>query len=278
MAKNSIELIDVIKEYSTGHSGKKCALKNINLTIRQGEYVGLIGMNGSGKTTLARLINGLIQPTSGKVYVNGLDTADRRALTRIRRQVGMVFQNPDNQIISSIVEEDIAFGPENLRLPPDEVKERIDWALQATGLAELRHHAPYLLSGGQKQKIAIASALAMQPACLVLDEPTSMLDQHGRQDLLLNLKELNEKHGITIILISHNMEDVIHADRLIVLAEGTVCLEGAPWEVFTSEENLIKTGLKPPEIVQMANSLRKRGYAIDKKIISTQQMVEYICR
>jgi len=278
MVKNIIELVDVTKEYSTGQSGKKCALKNINLAVRQGEYVGLIGMNGSGKSTLARLINGLIQPTAGKVYVNGLDTADRSSLTEIRRLVGMVFQNPDNQIISSIVEEDVAFGPENLRLPPAEVKERIDWALRAVGLAELRHHAPYLLSGGQKQKVTIASALAMRPACLVLDEPTSMLDPRGRQELIIKLKELNEKHGITIILISHNMEDVVHAERLIVLDEGAVRLEGAPWEVFTSEENLIGTGLKPPEIVQLANGLRKRGYAVDKKIISMQQMVEYICR
>lgn len=275
---NIIELIDVSKEYNTGHSGKKRALKNINLTIRQGEYVGLIGMNGSGKTTLARLINGLIQPTAGKVYVKGLDTADRSSLNEIRHLVGMVFQNPDNQIISSIVEEDIAFGPENLRLPPSEVKERIDWALQAVGLAELRHHAPYLLSGGQKQKVTIASALAMRPACLVLDEPTSMLDPRGREELIINLKELNEKHGITIILISHNMEDVVDAQRLIVLDDGAVCLEGAPCEVFTSEEYLISTGLKPPEIVQLANGLRKRGHAIDKKIISMQQMVEYICQ
>lgn len=278
MAENSIELINVTKEYSISHSSKKCALKNVSLTIRQGEYVGLIGRNGSGKTTLARLINGLIQPTAGKVYVNGLDTADRSALTEIRRLVGMVFQNPDNQIISSIVEEDVAFGPENLKLPPAEIKERIDWALQAVGLADLRHHAPYLFSGGQKQKVAIASALAMRPACLVLDEPTSMLDPRGRQELLTNLKELNEKYGITIILISHNMEDVVHAERLIVLNEGAVCLEGAPWEIFTSEESLNDTGLRPPEIVQLANSLRKRGHAIDRKITSMQQMVEYLCR
>jgi len=278
MAKNSIELINVTKEYSTGHSYKKCALKDINLTIRQGEYIGLIGMNGSGKSTLARLINGLIQPTSGKVLVNGLDTAARGSLIEIRRLVGMVFQNPDNQIISSIVEEDIAFGPENLKLPPAEVKERIDWALQAVGLTELRHHAPYLLSGGQKQKVAIASALAMRPSHLILDEPTSMLDPRGSQELIKNLKELNEKHGITIILISHHMEDVAHAERLIVLDQGSVCLEGAPWEVFTSEENLADTGLNPPEIVQLANSLRKRGHAIDKEIINMQQMVEYICR
>ncbi len=278
MAENSIELINVTKEYSAGHAYKKCALKDINLTIRQGEYIGLIGMNGSGKSTLARLINGLIQPTAGKVFVNGLDTADRGSLIEIRRLVGMVFQNPDNQIISSIVEEDIAFGPENLKLSSAEVKERIDWALQAVGLAELRHHAPYLLSGGQKQKVAIASALAMRPAHLILDEPTSMLDPCGRQELIINLKELNEKHGITIILISHHMEDVAQAERLIVLDQGSVSLEGAPWEVFTSIKNLSDTGLNPPEIVHLANSLRKRGYLIDKRIINMQQMVEYICR
>lgn len=278
MVKNSIELINVTKEYSAGHSFKKTALKDINLTIRQGEYIGLIGMNGSGKSTLARLINGLIRPTAGKVLVNGLDTADRGSLTEIRRLVGMVFQNPDNQIISSIVEEDVAFGPENLKLPLAEVKERIDWALQAVGLAELRQHAPHLLSGGQKQKVAIASALAMRPAHLILDEPTSMLDLRGRQELINNLKELNEEHGITIILISHHMEDIAHAERLIVLEQGSLCLEGAPWEVFTSKKNLSATGLNPPEIVQLADSLRKRGHAIDERIINMQQMVEYICR
>lgn len=278
MTKNSIELRNVTKVYSAGHSFKKTALKDISLTIRQGEYIGLVGMNGSGKSTFARLINGLIRPTEGKVYVNGLDTADRSSLTEIRRLVGLVFQNPDNQIISSIVEEDIAFGPENLKLPFAEVKERIDWALQAVGLAELRHHAPHLLSGGQKQKVAIASALAMRPACLILDEPTSMLDPQGRQELIKNLKGLNEEHGITIILISHHMEDVAHADRLIVLDQGSVCLEGAPWEVFTSKKNLSDTGLNPPEIVQLADSLRKRGHAIDKRIINMRQMVEYICR
>lgn len=277
MAAGSIELINVTKEYATGRSHKKCALDNITLTINQGEFVGLVGMNGSGKSTLARLINGLILPTAGKVFVNGIDTADRKSIIEIRRHVGMVFQNPDNQIVSPIVEEDVAFGPENLGCYADEVKERIDWALQATGMDELRHHAPYLLSGGQKQKVAIAAALSMRPDYLILDEPTSMLDPGGKYDLIENLKMLNEKYGITVMLISHHMEDVVHADRLIVLDQGQIYLEGTPREVFSSK-NFSSAGFKPPGIVQLVSNLRKRGHMIDENIITVQQMVEYICR
>lgn len=278
MGKSGIEFLHVTKEYSINQLLKKTiALKDVNLTIEPGEFVGLLGMNGSGKSTLARLINGLIQPSAGRVSVDGMDTTNRHSLIEIRRRVGMVFQNPDNQIISSIVEEDVAFGPENLKLSPSEVKERIDWALQAVGLEELRHHAPSLLSGGQKQKVAIASALAMRPAYLILDEPTSMLDPEARYDLIKNLIILNQKYSITIILISHHMEDVVHAGRLIVLDQGSVCLEGTPAEVFTSPE-LSHIGLHPPEIVQLTNILRKSGYPIDKNIITAQQLEEYICR
>lgn len=274
MEKGSIELVNVTKEYSNGHI-TKIALKNIDLSIHQGEFIGLVGMNGSGKSTLARLINGLIQPTTGKILINGMDTSDRKLLMEIRRNVGMVFQNPDNQIISSIVEEDIAFGPENLGLSPGEVKERVNWALRVVGLEELRHHAPDLLSGGQKQKVAIASALVMRPAHLILDEPTSMLDSKGRQELIKTLQTLNKQYNITIVLISHLMEDVATADRLIVLDQGSVCLKGTPGEVFHSTLN---PGIKPPEIVQLTSNLRKRGHRIDKDIITVEQLVEYICQ
>ncbi len=273
----SICLINVTKEYATGRSHKKRALDNITLTINQGEFVGLVGMNGSGKSTMARLINGLILPTAGKVFVNGLDTADRKSIIEIRRHVGMVFQNPDNQIVSPIVEEDVAFGPENLGFSAAEVKERIDWALQSTGMDKLRHHAPYLLSGGQKQKVAIAAALSMRPDYLILDEPTSMLDPGGKNELIENLKMLNEKYGITVVLISHHMEDVVHADRLIVLDQGQIYLKGTSREVFTAKK-FSGAGFKPPEIVQLAGNLRKRGHMIDENIITVQQMVEYICQ
>jgi energy-coupling factor transport system ATP-binding protein len=278
MLKDGIELVNVTKEYKMGQPLSKVALKDINLTVRQGEFIGLLGMNGSGKSTLARLVNGLIKPTAGKIFVNGLDTAKSRSLIDIRRQVGMVFQNPDNQIISSILEEEVAFGPENLGLSQVEVKERVEWALAAVGLTDLRKHAPHLLSGGQKQKVAIASALAMRPSHLVLDEPTSMLDPRGRRELAEILMDLNQKYNITIILISHNMEDVVNADRIVVLNQGSVYLEGTPSEVFTSAEKLAKAGLKPPEIVQLAQNLRRSGHPVDREIVTVRQMVEYLCQ
>lgn len=276
--KNNIELVNVTKEYSTGHSVRKCALKEVTLTIYQGEFVGLLGRNGSGKSTLARLINGLVYPTEGKVLVKGMDTTDRHCLMEIRRQVGMVFQNPDNQIVSSIVEEDVAFGPENLGLSPAEIKERVDWALQAVGLEHLRRHAPHLLSGGQKQAVAIASALAMRPAHLILDEPTSMLDPGARDHLLDSLRTLNEKYGLTVILISHNGEDLVQARRLLVLEEGSVYLEGTPAEVFTARGKLAAIGLKPPDIIQLISNLRVRGYIIDQNIVTLGQLVDYLCQ
>lgn len=277
MPRGSIELINVTKEYQIAGI-RKIAVNNVNLTIRQGEFVGLVGMNGSGKSTLARLINGLIQPTTGWVFVNGMGTGDKQSLQELRSHVGMVFQNPDNQIISSIVEEDVAFGPENMRLPLGEVQARVDWALQAMGLEELRRHAPHLLSGGQKQKVAIASALSMRPDHLILDEPTSMLDPMGRQELLENLKMLNKQYNITVVLISHYMEDVVQADRLIVLDQGSVFLDGIPWDLFAETEELARVGFQPPEIIRLANNLSKGGYEIDKGINTVQELVETICR
>ena len=277
MPSGSIELVGVTKEYRVAGT-RKIAINNVSLAIRQGEFVGLVGMNGSGKSTLARLMNGLIKPTGGRVMVNGLDTGDRKALQEIRSHVGMVFQNPDNQIISSIVEEDVAFGPENLRLPPDEVQARVDGALQAMGLEALRRHAPHLLSGGQKQKVAIASALAMRPDYLILDEPTSMLDPVCRQELLENLNRLNKQYNMTIILISHHMEDVVQADRLIVLDQGSVFLDGVPGDLFAETEELARVGFQPPGLVRLAHNLRKGGYEIEQGINTVQELVEKICQ
>lgn len=277
MTEGGVELVGVTKEYYF-NGNRTIAVDNVTLSLRQGEFVGLAGMNGSGKSTLARLINGLIQPTTGKILVNGLHTGDKRALETIRSKVGMVFQNPDNQIISSIVEEDVAFGPVNLRLSPGEVAARVDWALHAMGLEPLRRHAPHLLSGGQKQKVAIASALAMRPDYLILDEPTSMLDPYGRHELLGNLIILNRQYNITVVLISHYLEDVVQADRLIVLDQGAVVLDGLPKDLFAAAEDLAQAGFQPPEIVRLVRNLRQRGYAIDCSINTVQELVETICR
>jgi energy-coupling factor transport system ATP-binding protein len=270
-----IEVLNVTKTYPRA-GFPLYALNNISLTIPQGQFVGIVGMNGSGKTTLARLLNGLILPSSGKVLVNGMDTTDPRYRKEILRLVGMVFQNPDNQIINPIVEEEVAFGAQNLHLPALEVSRRVTWALQAVGLTDLRHHSPHLLSGGQKQRLAVAAALAIRPAYLVLDEPTSMLDWNGRRELILCLEELRRDHGITIIMISHSMEEVAWADRLIVLHQGTIHLDGPPWEVFGSLD-FEHIGMTPPPIARLTNILIGQEYQIDKRIVTFEQMVEFLC-
>jgi len=280
MTDHCIELVDVTKTYRSANDtgdNRKIALNNIELTIFQGEYIGIIGMNGSGKSTLARLLNGLTKPTSGKVKVNGMDTESPKQLMEIRRLVGMVFQNPDNQIVCPVVEEEVAFGPENLGLAVDEIQRRIDWALQIMGLEEMRFHAPHLLSGGQKQKLAIASVLAMLPDYLIMDEPSSMLDPLGRQELLEHLILLNKQNGITIIFISHNLEDLIQADRLVVLNKGSIYLQGTPREVFADEGKLAAIGLEPPGLSYLINKLGKEGYAIDNNIKTVPELVEAIC-
>ncbi len=276
MISGGIELIDVSKRYSAEQDSGVCALTGINLSIAAGEFVGIVGMNGSGKTTLARLLNGLILPTNGRVLVNNMDTRHRRCRREIRRLVGMVFQNPDNQLVSPVVEEEIAFGPENLNLPPQEVSRRVEEVLKITGLGEIRYHAPHLLSGGQKQRVAVASALAMQPDYLVLDEPTSMLDQSCRRELINHLHLLNQKYGITIILISHCMEDLAGADRLIVLHEGCIVGDGAPWEIFARESPLADIDIKPPDIVRLLQILQQMGFSLDAKVTTLEQMVNVL--
>jgi len=281
MTDHCIELLNVTKTYKGGSdagNNGKIALNNITLTIRQGEYIGLIGMNGSGKSTLARLLNGLIKPTTGKVKVNGMDTGSPKQLMEIRRLVGMVFQNPDNQIVCPVVEEEVAFGPENLGLASSEINRRIDWALQIVGLQELKYHAPHLLSGGQKQKLAIASVLVMLPNYLIMDEPSSMLDPLGRQELLEHLKILNKQNGITIIFISHNLEDLIQTDRVVVLDKGSIYLQGTPREVFADEAKLAAIGLEPPGLCQLINKLGNEGYDIAENIKTVPELVEAICQ
>lgn len=277
MDGQGIELINVSKKYKKGEA-ENSALLDVTLSVRPGEYLGLTGGNGSGKSTLIRLINGLIKPTGGKVYVDGMDTGSPENISQIRRLVGMVFQNPDNQLICPVVEEEIAFGPENLGLPLPEIKRRVEWSLQAVGLEEMRRHSPHLLSGGQKQKVALASVLAMQPKYLVLDEPTSMLDPASRLDLLEQLRVLNTRHGMTIILCSHDPEDLVHAHRLVALSHGSVSLQGAPGEVYAREARLAAIGLEPPALYRLAGQLARAGRNIDGEINTISDLVEYICR
>ncbi|KZL92282.1 energy-coupling factor transporter ATPase [Clostridium magnum] len=278
MKDKGITFNNVWKKFSPNNCTENIALKNITLTIEQGDFVSIVGMNGSGKSTLARMMNGLILPSTGEVVINGMNTMNRKNIKKIRSLVGMVFQNPDNQIISPVVEEDIAFGPVNLRLPYREVKERIDWVLEVLNLEQFRYHSPHLLSGGQKQKVAIASALAMKPSYLILDEPTSMLDNESRSALIDVLKYLNKEFGITIVLISHLMEDVSEANRLIVLNKGEIYLDDTPWKLFVNPEKLKAIGISPPKIVYLLNKLRERGHKIDEKIVTLNQAEEFICQ
>jgi len=271
-----IEVINVTKQYNVFAMEKIEALKDINLSISKGEYVGLLGMNGSGKSTLARLFNGLLKPTKGRVYINGIDTADPVNLPEVRRLVGMVFQNPDNQLVCPIVEEEIAFGPENMELPLEEIRRRVDWALQVCGLEGKRHHAPHLLSGGQKQMAALSSVLAMLPEYLVLDEPTSMLDPQSRRALLDQIYKLNKQEGITIILISHNPEDLLQADRLIVLDQGSICLEGVPRKVHANAK-IKELGLDAPSLYQLIDHLESNKFPVPESIKSIPELVEHIC-
>lgn len=234
-------------------------LDDINLEIAAGSFVAILGHNGSGKSTFAKHCNALLTPTQGKLWVDGLDTSDPDNLLAIRGTVGMVFQNPDNQIVASVVEEDVAFGPENMGIPPEEIRKRVDTALKMVGMYEWREHAPHLLSGGQKQRVAIAGVIAMQPKCIVLDEPTAMLDPAGRREVIDTATKLCREQGITVVLITHHMEECIGADRVIVLSNGAVVADGAPKQVFSQVELLKREGLTAPVTVRLLHALRAHG-------------------
>ena len=223
-------------------------------------------------------MNALLTPTEGTVIVNGLDTSDENNIWDIRSTAGMVFQNPDNQLVATIVEEDVAFGPENLGIPPQEIRERVDAALEKVGMSEYKRHAPHLLSGGQKQRIAIAGILAMQPKCIIFDEPTAMLDPSGRKEVINNIKELNKKHGITVILITHYMDEAAEADRVIVMDKGKAIIEGVPRDVFSHVETMKKIGLDVPQVTEICYELRKAGIDIDTKILNVNEMVSALCQ
>ncbi len=253
------------------------ALNNVSLTINDGEFVAVVGHNGSGKSTLAKHLNALLLPTEGKVLVDGMDTADEADTLSIRQRVGMVFQNPDNQLVTTIVEEDVAFGPENIGVPGNEIRTRVDRALAAVGMEKYAHSAPNMLSGGQKQRIAIAGMLAMQPKVLVLDEATAMLDPKGRRDIIDLVTKLHKENGITVVMITQYMEEAIGADRVAVMSGGELILEGTPKKVFSQDELLHKHRLDVPVMQQLANRLNAHGANLPKCILSVEEMAQAIC-
>ena len=262
----------------TYEGGGAPVLRSLDLEIARGSFTAVLGHNGSGKSTLARLMNGILLPTEGQVLVNGADTADEARLLDIRSTVGMVFQNPDNQIVASVVEDDVAFAPENLGVPPQEIRARVDEALRSVGMYDFRLHAPHLLSGGQKQRVAIAGVLAMRPACIVLDEPTAMLDPLGRREVLEAVRELRRGRGMTVVLITHHMEECIYADRLIVMSRGTVAMDGTPREVFSQPERLRSLGLTAPETVTLLEGLNRSGFNLPLTALSVRECADAIAR
>lgn len=277
--ENIIEIKDLTFEYTRGDEDVLTkALSHIDLNIRKGSFTAIIGHNGSGKSTLAKNMNALLLPSGGKVYVKGYDTSDESVLWNIRQAAGMVFQNPDNQLVSAIVEDDIAFGPENLGVEPIEIQKRVDEALMAVGMYEYRKKAPHLLSGGQKQRIAIAGVIAMRPECIIFDEPTAMLDPHGREEVMQIINKLNIEEGITIIHITHFMEEAALADRVIVIDKGKIEMDGTPKDVFVQVEKLRQIGLEVPMVTDLSFRLRKRGLDIPEDIITVEEMVDYLCQ
>ncbi len=276
---DSIITIENLKfEYvKEGEETTITALHDINLQIQRGSFTAILGKNGSGKSTLAKNLNGLFLPTGGVIYVNGFDTADEEHIWDVRQSAGMVFQNPDNQLVSAIVEDDVAFGPENLGIEPGEIRRRVDKALEDVNMGAFKDKPPHLLSGGQKQRIAIAGVVAMKPECIIFDEPTAMLDPKGRSEIMKIIKELHEE-GITVILITHFMEEAVHADRVIVLNEGQVYLDGSPKEVFGEREKVLSVNLDIPLAVELAMKLREKGIDIPDNIIEMEEMVEHLCQ
>lgn len=257
-------------------TGEKNAVDSVSLDVEKGEFIAILGHNGSGKSTLAKHINAILMPTSGILYVNGKDTADARNIWDIRQSAGMVFQNPDNQIIETVVEEDVGFGPENLGVETEEIWKRVESALGKVGMLEFRKHSPSRLSGGQKQRVAIAGVLAMHPDCIVLDEPTAMLDPHGRKEVIQTLKELNEKEKVTIILITHHMNEAALADKIFVMNEGKIALQGTPKEVFSHYDEMKKIGLDVPVSTEIAHGLKKYGWHMPDDIISEEELLDSI--
>lgn len=256
----------------------KRAVDGVDLEVRSGEFIAILGHNGSGKSTLAKHINAILIPTEGTLWVDGMDTKDEDKLWDIRQDAGMVFQNPDNQIIGTVVEEDVGFGPENLGVPTDEIWERVEESLKAVGMLKYRKHSPNRLSGGQKQRVAIAGVMAMHPRCIVLDEPTAMLDPHGRKSVIRTVQKLNREEQITVILITHYMEEVIEADRVIVMDDGKVVMQGTPREIFSQVDRLKELRLDVPQATLVAYELQKKGFPLRNGILSNEELVEELCQ
>ena len=271
MADAIVKTEQLVFRYTTEEGVAPTVLDGIDLAIEAGSFVAILGHNGSGKSTLAKHMNAILLPSGGKVYVAGLDTADENLLMDIRRQVGMVFQNPDNQIVASVVEEDVAFGPENLGVPSEEIRIRVDHALAQVGMTAYTRHAPHLLSGGQKQRVAIAGVLAMEPRCIVLDEPTAMLDPVGRREVLDTIRKLNRERNITVILITHHMDEAAQADRLIVMHDGHIVADGSPSVVFRDVDGLRRLGLEVPEPVALMHELRNAGVNVPLDTLDVDQ-------
>ena len=252
------------------------ALKDLNLSVDKGSFVCILGHNGSGKSTFAKLLNGLQLPKEGTVLISGMDTREDSSLLDIRKSCGMVFQNPDNQIIANVVEEDVAFGPENLGLQSDEIVRRVDEALEKVGMSAFRMKSPNMLSGGQKQRVAIAGVVAMKPECIVLDEPTAMLDPSGRRDVIRTVRELNKKEGITIVHITHYMEEAVYADRIVVMDDGKAVMDGTPREIFSRVEELRELSLSVPQATELAHELRKEGLPLPEGILTMEELLQYL--
>ena len=264
--------------YNPNSADEHIALKGVSLEINEGDFVAIVGHNGSGKSTLAKLLNGLLLPTEGDVFVYGKDTKDEKNEFENRKNVGIVFQNPDNQMIASIVEDDIAFGPENLGLPREEIIKRVNWALDVVDMQEYKNATPFKMSGGQKQRIAIAGVLALMPKVLVLDESTAMLDPRGRKEVIDTITKLNRKHNISIVLITHNMEEVVPANKVVVLNEGKIEKVGTPKEIFEDTELLNRCKLELPIVTEIANKLNENGLNIDKNILTEEELKEALCQ
>ncbi|MBP1889996.1 energy-coupling factor transport system ATP-binding protein [Clostridium moniliforme] len=279
MSQEMIKCENLVFKYTSHEEGiEKYAINGVNLSVKKGEFLVVLGHNGSGKSTLAKQMNALLVPSEGFVYVDGLNTKDENNVWDVRTKAGMVFQNPDNQMVATIVEEDVAFGPENLGIDPKEIRKRVDDSLKKVGMIEYKRHAPHLLSGGQKQRVAIAGILAMQPQCIIFDEPTAMLDPSGRKEVINNIKEINKEYGITIVLITHYMDEAAEADRIVVMDDGKLILEGTPKDVFSQVELMKKIGLDVPQVTELSYELRKEGINLDSKIINVDEMVEALCQ
>lgn len=271
--------IENLKHYYTDADGNEVkALDGVTLEIEQGEFLAVIGANGSGKSTLARHLNCLLLPTEGRVEVGGMDTLDEQHMWDIRQQVGMVFQNPDNQIVAAIVEEDVAFGPENIGVPGPEIAPRVAKALAAVGMTDYARHAPHLLSGGQKQRVAIAGIMALEPKCIVLDEPTAMLDPQGRKEIVSTVRSLNKEKGITIVYITHYMTEALAADRVVVMEKGHIRFTGTPRQVFSRVDELEQLGLEAPLAAKVASELRKSGVKLPEDIITDEELAQALCQ